>query len=179
MARTQGLYQLAGFWNRARVRFLRRDTRGKNRPHQAARDYAFCGRPGGDFPGEQLSRRGRADPVRSRAAALRDAALAFVSHMGRDRATPAAALSDDAELLARLLGEPVSSVERVGRGRNSRVYRVCSRSGDYAAKFYFQKTADGRDRMQVEFDALSFLWGQGVRRIARPVRADAERQVAL
>ena len=80
---------------------------------------------------------------------------------------------------APLGGEPVSTVERVGRGRNSRVYRVSSRSGDYAAKFYFQKTADGRDRMQVEFDAVSFLWGQGVRRIARPVRADAGRQVAL
>jgi hypothetical protein len=99
--------------------------------------------------------------------------------MVRNRATPAAALSDDAELLARLLGEPVSKLDRLGRGRNSRVYRVSSRSGDYAAKFYFQKTADGRDRMQVEFDALSFLWGQGVRRIARPVRADAARQVAL
>src|SRR6267143_6286074 len=99
--------------------------------------------------------------------------------MVRNRATPAAALSDDAELLARLLGEPVSKLDRVGRGRNSRVYRVSSRSGDYAAKFYFQKTADGRDRMQVEFGALGFLWGQGVRRIARPIRADAERQVAL
>jgi phosphotransferase family enzyme len=70
-------------------------------------------------------------------------------------------------------------LERVGRGRNSRVYRVRTRSADYAAKFYFQKTADGRDRLQVEYEALSFLWNAGVRRIARPITEDRKRQVAV
>ena len=88
-------------------------------------------------------------------------------------------MSGDVELLARLLGEPVEQLDRIGRGRNSRVYRVSCGSGAYAAKFYFQKTADGRNRVEVEYGALSFLWGQGVRCIARPVVADAQNQVAL
>lgn len=88
-------------------------------------------------------------------------------------------MSNDAELLAGLLGEPVSRLERVGRGRNSRVYRVNCPSGEYAAKFYFQKRADGRDRLQTEYGAVSFLWEIGLRCIARPVVADTERQVAL
>ena len=88
-------------------------------------------------------------------------------------------MSDDADLLARLLGEPISVLERVGRGRNSRVYRVRCASGDYAAKFYFQKRADGRDRLQTEYAAVGFLWEIGVRCIARPILADTERQVAL
>ena len=88
-------------------------------------------------------------------------------------------MSNDAELLAGLLGMPVTSLERVGRGRNSRVYRVSCRGGNYAAKFYFQKRADGHDRLQTEYAAVSFLWETGVRCIARPVVADAERQVAV
>jgi hypothetical protein len=88
-------------------------------------------------------------------------------------------VSGETELLAGLLGEPVLSLARVGRGRNSRVYRVRCRSGDYAAKFYFQKRADGRDRLQTEYGALGFLWELGVRCIARPLLADAERQVGV
>jgi Ser/Thr protein kinase RdoA (MazF antagonist) len=88
-------------------------------------------------------------------------------------------VSGEVELLAAMLGEPIDPPERIGRGRNSRVYRVQCRSGAYAAKFYFQKTADGRNRLEVEYGALSFLWGLGVRCIARPVVADAQRQVAL
>ena len=88
-------------------------------------------------------------------------------------------MTNDAELLAGLLGEPVARLERVGRGRNSRVYRVGAASGEYAAKFYFQKRADGRDRLQTEFGAVSFLWELGLRCIARPILADTARQVAL
>jgi hypothetical protein len=88
-------------------------------------------------------------------------------------------VNDDSAVVAGMLGEPVSALERVGQGRNSRVYRVSCRSGDYAAKFYFQKTADGRDRLRAEYGALQFLWDAGVRCIARPVRADPERQIAL
>lgn len=82
-------------------------------------------------------------------------------------------------MLGAMLGEPVAELERVGRGRNSRVYRVRTGDADYAAKFYFQKTADGRDRLQVEYEALGFLWGAGVRRIAQPVAEDRKRQVAV
>jgi len=88
-------------------------------------------------------------------------------------------VSEDMRALTVLLGRPVESAERVGSGRNSRVYRVRADGNECAAKFYFRPTADGRDRLQVEFSSLQFLWRHGARRIAQPLRADPERQVAL
>jgi len=86
---------------------------------------------------------------------------------------------EDLAALAALIGAPVESAERIGAGRNSRVYKVRAGGRDYAAKFYFKPTADGRDRLQVEFNALRFLWDCGLRDIAEPLRADAGRQLAL
>jgi hypothetical protein len=56
---------------------------------------------------------------------------------------------------------------------------VRSRGEQYAAKLYFGATADGRDRLTVEFSALQFLWRRGVRCIPQPLRADPARQSAL
>lgn len=86
---------------------------------------------------------------------------------------------EDLDALEALIGRPVDSAERVGAGRNSRVYRVRAGEEECAAKFYFKPTADGRDRLQVEFNALQFLWNRGLRDIAQPLRADGARQVAL
>lgn len=96
-------------------------------------------------------------------------------HLLGEPATP----REDLDALAALIGRPVDSAERVGAGRNSRVYRVRAGGAQYAAKFYFKPTADGRDRLQVEYSALEFLWNCGERSIAQPLRADARRQVAL
>ena len=90
-----------------------------------------------------------------------------------------AAPREDLDALAALIGRPVDGAERVGAGRNSRVYKVRAGGEEYAAKFYFKPTADGRDRLQVEYSALEFLWQRGERCIAQPLRADAARQVAL
>ena len=78
-----------------------------------------------------------------------------------------------------LLGRSGGCAERIGRGRNSRVYRVSCDGEEYIAKFYFGTTADGRDRLEVEFAALQFLWDHGVRCIPEPIRADPLRKVAL
>jgi hypothetical protein len=86
---------------------------------------------------------------------------------------------EDIEAMAALIGSPVEQAGRIGAGRNSRVYKVRASGRDYAAKFYFKPTADGRDRLQVEFGALTFLWGCGLRDIAQPLRADPARQLAL
>lgn len=86
---------------------------------------------------------------------------------------------EDLDALHALLGRPADAAERVGTGRNSRVYKVRCGEAEYAAKFYFKPTADGRDRLQAEYSGLEFLWQRGVRSIAQPVRADAGRQVAL
>jgi hypothetical protein len=84
----------------------------------------------------------------------------------------------DRAALEALLGERVDA-ERIGAGRNSRVYKVTTGSAIYAAKFYFKPTADGRDRLQVEFGALQFLWNCGLRDIAKPEKADPASQLAL
>lgn len=81
--------------------------------------------------------------------------------------------------LERLLGAQVKGVEKIGAGGNSRVYRVDAANGIFAAKFYFQRASDGRDRLEMEFGALRFLWGNGLRNIPQPVAADCERQIAV
>ena len=86
---------------------------------------------------------------------------------------------DDHTVIEALLGGRDASTERIGTGRNSRVYRVCCDGEEYVAKLYFGVTADGRDRLQVEFSALQFLWFRGVRCIPHPLCADPARKVAL
>jgi len=83
------------------------------------------------------------------------------------------------ESLAQLLGEPIAGIGKIGAGGNSRVYRVDVMGGSFAAKFYFQRTADGRDRLDAEFGSLRFLWDNGIRCIPQPLVADRERQIAI
>jgi hypothetical protein len=104
---------------------------------------------------------------------------AFASWPEIQRHLLGGAPQEDLDALRALLGRAVDSAERVGAGRNSRVYRVHCGSEEYAAKFYFRPTADGRDRLQVEFAALEFLWRRGLRCIAEPLKADTKRQLAL
>lgn len=76
-------------------------------------------------------------------------------------------------VFSRLLGSNVTSVKRVRSGRNSQLYRLtCEDSGVYAAKLYFRHSLDDRDRLDVEFSSLQFLWENGVRCIPRPVTLD-------
>ena len=87
--------------------------------------------------------------------------------------------ADHARVLTEWLGKPITSIERIGGGRNSRVYRIELDTGVKAAKFYFGKTADGRDRLDVEYSALEFLWRNGLRCIPRPIASNSTEQVGL
>jgi hypothetical protein len=81
---------------------------------------------------------------------------------------------------ARLLGADVESIEAIGGGRNSRVYRVVgSDRSRYALKAYFRHELETRDRLKAEFEGLGFLWGHGVRCIAQPLAADPQDGYAL
>ena len=116
-------------------------------------------------------------------------------HMARDTAASAGRLSghtaapaapgdaaldaDHRRIAADVAGGRIDALERIGGGRNSRVYRVRGPGVDCAAKFYFGRTADGRDRMAIEYAAFAFLWRQGVRCIPRPLKHDPANQVAL
>ncbi len=82
--------------------------------------------------------------------------------------------------LTQLIKSPVVSMEKIGKGANSKVYRIVCKDGSvYASKFYFQCTVDGLDRMSVEFPALKFLWANGVRVIPKPIVFDVKNKVAV
>ena len=69
--------------------------------------------------------------------------------------------------------------ERIGTGGNSRVYRVDTASGSYAAKHYFHAAADGRSRLEAEFRGLQFLWDNHIRCVPQPLAAEREAQLAV
>jgi len=104
-------------------------------------------------------------------------------------ALDAVAQRDLPEALARLLGRPLAGWERLGEGRNSRVYRVRGDNGHpYLAKRYVRPAPpwggghhgmEARDRLAVEFSALQFLWRHGVRDIPRPIAMDGAARWAL
>jgi hypothetical protein len=88
--------------------------------------------------------------------------------------------ADDLEAVVRLAGEPVRTVTRIGRGGNSKTYRVdCASGRSYAAKFYFQQTMDGLNRLEVEFTSLEFLWRNGERDVPQPLAMDRDSRIAL
>lgn len=76
-------------------------------------------------------------------------------------------------VLSRLLGSNVTSLKKIGSGRNSQTYHLtCEDAGVYAAKFYFRHGPDDRNRLDAEFSSLGFLWENDIRCIPRPVAAD-------
>lgn len=89
-----------------------------------------------------------------------------------------ATLSPDA--VAGLAGGPPRVLVPIGGGRNSQVYRLEAEDGRcYALKAYFRHPGDTRDRLAVEFGALGFLWGHGLRCIPQPLAQDAEAALGL
>jgi len=93
---------------------------------------------------------------------------------------PEARLSWLVEMAARLVRGEVTSLEFVGGGRNSQVYRVAGEGfRTCALKVYFRHPGDARDRLGVEFNSLRFLWDQGTREIPQPIAADWEGGCAL
>jgi hypothetical protein len=61
-------------------------------------------------------------------------------------------------------------LERLGGGRNSRVYKVTVSGVEaYIAKVYFRHSEDDRDRLATEFAAFQFLWKSGTKCVPRPV----------
>jgi hypothetical protein len=62
----------------------------------------------------------------------------------------------------RLCGDKVISVQPCGGGGNNRVYRILTRGGVFAGKFYGSGELDDRDRLGHEFDGLRFLKRCGI-----------------
>lgn len=86
----------------------------------------------------------------------------------------------EASIISKILNSDVKHIERIGDGRNSRIYKVvCENFKQYAAKFYFHHSSDDRDRLSVEYSSLEFLWERGIRCIAKPVMVDREHSYAV
>jgi hypothetical protein len=89
-------------------------------------------------------------------------------------------VADELQLRARALcPSPVRRIVRAGSGGNSRIYRVECADGTYALKSYPSRTQDRRDRLGVEFQALSFMHAHGIADVPRALAADAEAGLGL
>lgn len=119
---------------------------------------------------------------------------------------PVETLQDDCALLEpamfEVAGDGPLSIERLGGGRNSRVYRVDHRgASSYVAKIYHAEDRSAnnaregwqsfpltsprslvhrnRDRRRCEFAALRFLWKNGIRCIPEPVATYTEESLSI
>jgi hypothetical protein len=82
-------------------------------------------------------------------------------------------------MAASLAGAAVQAVERVGGGRNSRVFRVDTTAGRFALKQYPARADDPRDRLGTEMAALRWMEAQAFDAVPRFVAADRACNVAL
>ena len=79
-----------------------------------------------------------------------------------------------------MLGRKITSINRIGNGRNSKVYKLlCEKSLPYTAKIYFRHGFGERNRLQVEFNCLQFLWKHGIRCIPEPIAKDDAQGYAI
>jgi len=83
-------------------------------------------------------------------------------------------------VVTRLLGNEVTEVVEIDRGRNSRIYRViCGRNGPYIAKLYAPWEKGERDRLDAEFSGLRFLAENGISKVPRPIAVDWDYRCAI
>lgn len=81
---------------------------------------------------------------------------------------------------SRLLKSNVTSLKRIGGGRNSRVFRLRTAGGrTLALKSYFRHRADPRDRLGTEYDCLRLLRKHGFQNVPQPIAANRKLGFAL
>lgn len=83
------------------------------------------------------------------------------------------------EVARGLVGEAVEVSRWQGGGRNSRIWRVRSRKGEFALKQYPSRQDDTRDRLQTEVGALQLLERYRIDAVPRVVGVDDDRGFAL
>lgn len=83
------------------------------------------------------------------------------------------------ELAEHLVGGQINLIEKVGGGRNSRVYRVESAGRVFALKRYPDAVNDPRDRLGAEIDALTVMERHGFEAMPRLIAHDRRGHTAL
>ena len=89
----------------------------------------------------------------------------------------------DSELMKRAgeaLGGDIISMERIGNGRNSRVYRAEVSDGRVVVlKHSVDESQEGLDRIATEHSSLRFLWDNGFRSIPRSLVVDVDQRISI
>ncbi|MBN2459199.1 hypothetical protein JXB28_02850 [Candidatus Woesearchaeota archaeon] len=83
------------------------------------------------------------------------------------------------EACSRLLGEKVLSLEQIGGGRNSRVFKLSTKNKIYLAKQYFKHPKEQRNRLEVEYKASEFLHKNQINCIPKPIAKDEKHNIAI
>ncbi len=89
------------------------------------------------------------------------------------------AVSDVGAIVRERLGSEALAIDRIGAGRNSRVFRVALADRLAVVKFYRRDVVDSRDRLATEFGALRFLWNNGVHAVPRAIAEDRGHHCAI
>ncbi|MCQ8782830.1 aminoglycoside phosphotransferase family protein [Mangrovibrevibacter kandeliae] len=76
-----------------------------------------------------------------------------------------------------LLGEPILETAPAGKGANSHILRIDTPSRRLALKLYPRRVGDTRDRLAVEWQALTFLRGLGLQSVPAPLARDVDRRL--
>jgi len=82
-------------------------------------------------------------------------------------------------VVERLSGHIVHRLVPVLGGRNNRLWRADTDHGPIAVKHYARDRDDKRDRLSVEYEALSFLVRGGVEAVPRPLARDDDALLAI
>ncbi len=91
---------------------------------------------------------------------------------GGPRSAQSSSVSDEPifAAVAAALGQRPDAVTRLAGGANNVVARVDVDGKPLLAKLYFTHARDPRDRLGTEYGVLEFLWQNGVRCVAEPLR---------
>ncbi|MBS13328.1 MAG: hypothetical protein CME19_17200 [Gemmatimonadetes bacterium] len=82
------------------------------------------------------------------------------------------------QIVSETTGTRIENLVRLHGGLNSAVYAFTCAERRLIAKFYPTPDA-GRDRLQQEYDAVTFLWHNGIRQIPAPFLCRPEKQLAI
>ena len=73
----------------------------------------------------------------------------------------------------------VYTVKEITGRANSKIFKIITKNQNYALKLYPSKEFDKRERLLVEFDALTILHQYGVSNTPRPIRKSTDLNTAL
>ena len=85
----------------------------------------------------------------------------------------------DVALMTRLLGEPVCTMVATMSGGNNRAFRVETENKAYFAKQYFSSDADTRNRLDNEWQFLTYAAAANIPLVPRPIARDAVSHLAI